>query len=83
MERYRSTFESAQEEVARIRRHEQRGTTASALTNALVTGGAYVVIVWSAAGGRLTLGDVALYTGATFQLSGALGLLIQFTSDLT
>jgi len=32
--------------------------------------------------GRLTLGDVALYTGATFQLSGALSLLIRFHGAL-
>jgi ATP-binding cassette, subfamily B, bacterial len=76
--RYRETFERAHEELVKLRRQEQRGGTLFALLNAGMTGGAYAWIVLAAARRQLTVGDVALYTGATFQLSGALSLLTIF-----
>jgi ATP-binding cassette subfamily B protein len=80
--RYRETFERAHDELVTIRRREARGTTLSALGNACVTGGAYAAIVLAAARGRLTLGDVALFTSATFQLGGALSALVQYYGAL-
>jgi ABC-type multidrug transport system fused ATPase/permease subunit len=79
---YRRTFERAHEELVKIRRHEQRGSTLYSLLNASVTGGAYIVIVLAAARREVTVGDVALYTAATFQLSGALLLLARYYGGL-
>jgi ATP-binding cassette subfamily B protein len=78
LSRYWETFERAHAELAQIRRREQRGGTAYALLNAAMIGGAYAWIVLAAARRQLTVGDVALYTGATFQLSGALSWLTIF-----
>jgi ATP-binding cassette, subfamily B, bacterial len=79
---YRRTFERAHDELVKIRQREQRGGTLYSLLNAAVTGGAYVVIVLAAARRDVTVGDVALYTAATFQLSGALLLLARFYGGL-
>jgi ATP-binding cassette subfamily B protein len=74
---YRQTFERAHRELVTIRRREARGAMLSSLVSASVTGAVYVVIVLAASRRQIGLGDVALYTSATFQLGGALGLLIQ------
>lgn len=81
--RYRQTFERAHDELVRLRRHEQRGTTLYGLLDACVTGGAYAGIALAAARGRLTLGDMALFTTAAFQLGGALGGLVRYHGALT
>jgi ATP-binding cassette subfamily B protein len=80
---YRRTFERAHAELVEIRRQEQRGATFFALLNACMTGGAYALIVLAAARRQLTVGDVALYSGGTFQLSGALGRLTTFSGALS
>jgi ABC-type multidrug transport system fused ATPase/permease subunit len=82
LELYRRTFERAHDELVKLRRHELRGTALFSLLNAAVTGGAYVAIVLAAARREVTIGDVALYTAATFQLSGALLLLARFYGGL-
>jgi ATP-binding cassette subfamily B protein len=74
---YRETFERAHSELATIRRREVRGTIFFSLLSASVTGGMYVAIVLAAARRQISLGDVALYASAAFQLGGALGMLIQ------
>jgi ATP-binding cassette, subfamily B, bacterial len=81
--RYRQTFERAHEELVRLRRQEQRGTTVYGLLDACVTGGAYVWIAFAAAQGRLTLGDMALFASATFQLADALAALVRCHGGLT
>src|SRR5438132_1651495 len=72
---YRQTFERAHEELVTLRRREQRGAALYAVIDAAVTGGAYAAIVLAASRRQLTVGDVALYTAAVFQLSGALSHL--------
>lgn len=80
--RYRNTFERAHDELVKMRRHEQRVGTFQALLHAVITGGAYVYIVLAAGRGELTVGDIALYAGATFQLGNALNVLIRYYGGL-
>jgi ATP-binding cassette subfamily B protein len=79
---YRRTFESAHADLVAIRRRQYHGLTFYSLLNAAVTGAAYALIVLAAARREVTLGDVALYTSATFQLGGALQLVAQFYGGL-
>jgi ATP-binding cassette, subfamily B, bacterial len=81
--RYRNTFERARGELGEMRRHEQRVGTSQALLYAFITSGAYVYIVLAASRGKLTVGDIALYAGATFQLGNALNSLIRWYGGLT
>ena len=80
--RYRNIFERAHGELGMMRRHEQRVGTSQALLYAFITSGAYVYIVLAASRGKLTVGDIALYAGATFQLGNALNVLIRWFGGL-
>jgi ATP-binding cassette, subfamily B, bacterial len=79
---YRTTFARAHRELEAIRRQQQVRVTASAVLNALVTGGVYAWIVFTAARGNLSVGDVTLYAAGTFQLSGLLSRLTSMHGTL-
>jgi ATP-binding cassette subfamily B protein len=79
---YRQAFERAHQELVTVRRHEQRGATLCAVIDAAVTGGAYAAIVLAASRHQLTVGDVAFFTGAVFQLSEALHRLAGYHGTL-
>jgi ATP-binding cassette subfamily B protein len=63
-------------------RRELRWESLLALLGSLVGGAAFVAVVVSAAGGRLTLGDVTLYLGAVAALQIALGMLVMALGNL-
>jgi ATP-binding cassette subfamily B protein len=80
--RYRNIFERAHGELVKMRRSELRVGISQALLYASITSGAYVYIVLAASRGKLTVGDIALYAGATFQLGNALNALIRYFGGL-
>ncbi|HEU5319059.1 MAG TPA: ABC transporter ATP-binding protein, partial [Chloroflexota bacterium] len=59
-----------------FRAGQRRATTLLTLLSAVISSGAYLFAVLEAAAGRITLGDLTLYTGAVAQAQGALGQML-------
>lgn len=69
---YQHTFKHLYEQFRIIQSRSARGTALSGLISGMVAGGGYFWIIIQSGTGTVTLGDVALYLGAVFQLSVSL-----------
>jgi ATP-binding cassette subfamily B protein len=82
LKRFEETFGQVQRVLLRQRTRLGWGSAAFSLMSGLLTGGAYLLVVVQAARGRLTVGDIALYSAAVFQVSARLGSLSRLYSFL-
>ncbi|WP_411735503.1 ABC transporter ATP-binding protein [Paenibacillus sp. M2] len=69
---YQHTFALLYEQFRMIQAKSAKGTVFTGLFSGMVAGGAYFWVVSQSGSGSISLGDIALYLGAVFQLSVSL-----------
>lgn len=69
---YQRTFTRLYEQFRTIQSKSARGTALSGLFSGMVAGAGYFWVISQSGSGTVTLGDIALYLGAVFQLSASL-----------
>jgi ATP-binding cassette subfamily B protein len=82
VERYEDAARDVYEKTGKPLRQALYRTLSWGTLQACGVGGAYIWILWQAVQGRITIGDVVMYSGAVFYAGGAVNGLIQATSTL-
>lgn len=82
LERWRSLFRSAYDEVRRVRRRGALVVAGWSLLSGLGAGLPYVYVVAMTVNGAYSLGDLALYAGLVFQVRRSLFVLVGNAANL-